>query len=507
MVASVVGCARTPSNGTDATGASLALAIPAGTAADDYALIEVELWDSTATNPTLGYPAGFTEIVNYASSTDGFQKQKAAIKKLTAADSGTYTVTGFASHFRQGHVTIMRGLDLTTVLDVAVNLAQNASGTALPANSLTTVNAGCLILRQVCNENSSTGLPDTGYTEQADSNYLKTNTKVAGAAGTETPAGGSFSASTLKLGAMFAFRAAAGGGSNLTLSPADNMGLTDSFGIDLSKGVADSEGLSDVAALDVGKSASDTEGLTDSAVFEVQKVTSDAEGLTDASALDLSKVASDNEGLTDSLTLALGRGITAADSEGLTDTFSAAVEKSAQDALGLTDSAQVSLSAAGQLSVSDDAGLADTVAISAGKTLADDLGLTDSFQVEVFRLLSVSASDTEALTDTATLARIAALEFQYSAGLTDQAAVAVQWARSDGAGLSDIAEVALAASWVYADATGLTDSFSIELGPAVEDRDLRLAGYLLPNRFGGTIAPGRFSGSLQPGRLKGEVEW
>lgn len=211
VAASIVGVARTPSDGTDATGASLALTIPGGTATDDYAVLIIELWDSTATNPTLTYPGGFTQIVNYVSTTDGFEKLKVAIKPLTAADSGTYSVSGFASHFRQGHVAILRGIDLTTALDVAVNLAQNSTGTALPANSVTTVTNGCLLLHAIANENTCTGLPATGYTEQADSNYTKTNTKIQTTAGTDSISGGSFSASTLKLGALIAFRPAAGG--------------------------------------------------------------------------------------------------------------------------------------------------------------------------------------------------------------------------------------------------------------------------------------------------------
>jgi hypothetical protein len=218
VTASFVGIARTPSDGTDATGATLALTIPAGTSVDDYAVAIIELWDSTATNPTLTYPSGFSEIVSYVSTTDGFQKMKVAVKKLTAADSGTYSVSGFGSHFRQGHVAIIRGIDTTTALDVAVNLAQNSTGTTLPANSLTTVTAGCLIMRVVANENTSTGTPDTGYTEQADSNYLKTNTKIAGSAGTETPSGGSQSVSNLKLSALIAFRPAADSGITGTIA-------------------------------------------------------------------------------------------------------------------------------------------------------------------------------------------------------------------------------------------------------------------------------------------------
>ena len=218
VTASVVGVTRTPSDGTDATGASLALTIPAGTAIDDYAVIIVELWDSTATNPTLTYPSGFSQIVNYVSTTDGFQKLKVAIKALTAADSGTYSVSGFASHFRQGHVAILRGIDLTTALDVAVNLAQNSTGTALPANSITTVTDGCLLMHVIAAENTCTGLPATGYTEQADSNYTKTNTKIQTTAGSDTPSGGSVSASTLKLGALIAFRPAVSSGTTGTVA-------------------------------------------------------------------------------------------------------------------------------------------------------------------------------------------------------------------------------------------------------------------------------------------------
>jgi hypothetical protein len=218
VTASIVGVTRTPSDGTDATGASLALTIPAGTAIDDYAVLILELWDSTTTNPVLTYPGGFSQIVNYVSTTDGFEKLKVAIKPLTAADSGTYSVSGFASHFRQGHVAILRGIDLTTALDVAVNLAQNSTGTALPANSITTVTDGCLLMHVIANENTCTGLPATGYTEQADSNYTKTNTKLQTTAGTDSISGGSFSASTLKLGALIAFRPAAGGGTTGTVA-------------------------------------------------------------------------------------------------------------------------------------------------------------------------------------------------------------------------------------------------------------------------------------------------
>jgi hypothetical protein len=364
VAASVVGVERTPSDGTDATGASLALTIPGGTAIDDYAVVILELWDSTATNPTLTYPSGFSQIVNYVSTTDGFEKLKVAIKKLTAADSGTYSVSGFASHFRQGHVAILRGIDLTTALDVAVNLAQNSTGTALPANSITTVTDGCLLMHVIANENSCTGLPATGYTEQADSNYTKTNTKIQATAGTDTPSGGSFSASTLKLGALIAFRpAAGGGGTNYTETPADTEGLTDSAAANLGKVQADTEPLTDSAALAQGKTAADNLGLTDSASVSFV----------------LDRTSSDSIGLTDSASLTTGLGVSASDNLGATDAVTLSRSQAASDALGLTDAA--ALARGVSQSSTDNLGLTDAISQIVGQSQADTLGLSDSVSV------------------------------------------------------------------------------------------------------------------------------
>lgn len=347
----------------------------------------------------------------------------------------------------------------------------------------------------------------------------------------------------------FEVAAASGGGSNLTLTPSDTEGLTDSAAFDVAKILADSEGLTDSAALAVGKAfsdaenltdssvleighqvtAADTEGLidssvlefargvtqsdpealTDSAFFSVEKVLADPEGLTDAATLAFARAvtAADSEGLTDSAVTELGRLITAADTEGLTDSIAMQVSAAYVDSLGLTDSAQVQLSGSGTLDLSDTEGLSDSAAFAFGKVFADAIGLTDSAQVDLFRLLSLSAADTETLSDTAVLARAGALAPSDSEVLTDQTAFAVSWVKTDDAGLSDVVALQMSTVRSYSDVMGLTDSFTIQLGQQVPDRDLQLAGYLLPGRFSGTIAPGRFAGSLQPGRLKGEVEW
>jgi hypothetical protein len=214
VVAALV--ATSTSGTTDAQGTSRTCPVPTGAAAGHVAVLELEMWQSTAVNPTITWPSGFTEIVNYVSTTDGFQKVKAALKVLSAADTGNYSMSWTGTHFQQAQCSLWSGIDNTTPLDVAVNLAQNSTGTAYPSNSLTTANAGDGMIHMVANENTCTSLPPTGYTEQQEANYLKTNTKVAGSAGSESISGGSVSASTLKLGALIALRAAAGGGNSAT---------------------------------------------------------------------------------------------------------------------------------------------------------------------------------------------------------------------------------------------------------------------------------------------------
>jgi hypothetical protein len=201
------------SGATDAQAASRTVPVPAGAAAGHVAVVTLEIWLNTSTDPVITWPAGFTQIAYVESSTDGFTRLYAAIKVLTGADSGTYSMSWSGSYWNQAQATLWSGVDNTTPLDVALNTAVTAANTTMPAVSLTTAHAGCGMLHVVSNENSASGTAPTGYTEQQEANYLRTNTKVAGAAGAETPAGGSISVSTVKLGLLVALRAAGSGAS------------------------------------------------------------------------------------------------------------------------------------------------------------------------------------------------------------------------------------------------------------------------------------------------------
>jgi hypothetical protein len=200
------------SGATDAQTASRTVPVPTGAASGHVAVIELEIWLDTSTDPVINWAGiGFTQIA-YVESTDGFTRLYVARKVLTSAETGTWNMTWTGNYWNQAQCTLWSGVDNTTPLDVAVNTAITAANTTMPAVSVTTVTAGCGMIHIVSNENSATGTAPTGYTEQQEANYLRTNTKVAGAAGAETPAGGSISVSTVKLGALVALRPAGGAG-------------------------------------------------------------------------------------------------------------------------------------------------------------------------------------------------------------------------------------------------------------------------------------------------------
>src|SRR4051812_24334747 len=189
--------------------------VPAGAASGHVAVLAVEIWLDTSTDPVFTWPAGFTQIAYVESTTDGFQRLYVARKVLSAADTGNYQPTWSGSYWTQGQCTLWSGVDNTTPLEVAVGTATTVSNTTMPAVSVTTTHAGSGMVHLVANENSASGTAPTGYTEAQDANYLRTNTKVAGAAGAETPSGGSISVATVKLGALVALRAAGAGGSDI----------------------------------------------------------------------------------------------------------------------------------------------------------------------------------------------------------------------------------------------------------------------------------------------------
>lgn len=179
---------------SDAQDAGKSIAVPAGAAAGDVALIAIEIWLDTSTDPVVTWPAGFTQKIYYESTTDGFQRVLVAWKRLTGADSGTYTYTISGSYWNMAHCILLTGA--VTVGDPieTTDTQQAAATSSIPTNSLTTATIPGLV-QFVANENASSQTPRASYTEVQDGDYIHTSYFLPGSSGTQTASGGSLSVS------------------------------------------------------------------------------------------------------------------------------------------------------------------------------------------------------------------------------------------------------------------------------------------------------------------------
>lgn len=200
------------SGAADTNGTSCVVPVPTGAAVGDIALIAMEHWD-TFDGTGITFPAGFTVKVNGQLSGTR-EKLYVAWKRLTAADTGNYTVTWTTAQWNMGHCLMISGAIATG--DPIENFTSNFStSTGLPSMSVGTSGVGRFMAHFIANENSASGTPPTGpvaMTEAQDGNYLKSNYVVWASSGTFNPSGGATSVSTAKSGGLLAVLPAAGGG-------------------------------------------------------------------------------------------------------------------------------------------------------------------------------------------------------------------------------------------------------------------------------------------------------
>lgn len=189
---------------SDSFGTSCAIPVPSGAAANDIAVVALEQWEST--NPTVTYPANFTQVINLAS---GSQKLKAAWKRLTGADSGNYTCSWTGSQWNQGQAILITGA-ITSGSPIDATNTATATSTTVPTTTVTTTQQDFLV-NLVANENAATKAPATNFTETQDADYLETSYRIPGASGSQSASGGTTSTSTLILAALIAILPDTGG--------------------------------------------------------------------------------------------------------------------------------------------------------------------------------------------------------------------------------------------------------------------------------------------------------
>ena len=151
------------------------VAVPTGVAADDIVILAATMDNSTVTIDAADWPTGFTELAETALTLDG-QRCTAGWKRLTGADSGSYTFGSWGgAHSWICQAYAYSGRDTTAppvASTIAVNNTGNSSPVTITANGLTAVAGDDLLMLawpDVNTNNAGTGMSaPTSYTERED---------------------------------------------------------------------------------------------------------------------------------------------------------------------------------------------------------------------------------------------------------------------------------------------------------------------------------------------------
>lgn len=201
---------RSSSNtGNDANTTTKSPAVPTGAATDDVMVAVVSRWTNTGAFTTI--PAGFTDWGTTYTSGDGQANLHIFWKRLTGADTGTYTWawTAGSNDWSHAHVFCFSGCVTTGTPIEAVNNWAGTAG-AFGSTSVTTVTQTGLIW-STYNDTSGTHTPPTGFTEVIDFDSGSGAWRVPGTTGTQTASGGSVTSSSSAAAVLVALKADTGG--------------------------------------------------------------------------------------------------------------------------------------------------------------------------------------------------------------------------------------------------------------------------------------------------------
>jgi hypothetical protein len=160
----------TTANGTDVSGA---VAVPAGAAVNDIALLHAVV-DNTTHLP-FTWPSGFTQLFGSSQASPDGQCHGLAWKRLTGADSGTYAVS-WAGTADDYHINCLLFSGRSTATDPTatenVNTTSNPNPITVTATGLTAL-AGddlCWIVGGdiTIQDGGTSFAPPSGFTEQID---------------------------------------------------------------------------------------------------------------------------------------------------------------------------------------------------------------------------------------------------------------------------------------------------------------------------------------------------
>jgi hypothetical protein len=305
----------------------------------------------------------------------------------------------------------------------------STASTAIPFTAVTPTAGARVIIAVGRGIIGTSGSPATysgwagGFTEVADTGATTGDRPSSGVATLEVTADGTTaytpgaavvaSASQQARSSIIAVYTTSTGGSSLTATPADPVGITDSTALVVSavRSQTDPVGITDSVSASFGTTVSkaDPVGITDSlAVTQAIGITiGDSVGITDTGApqsLDFGIDLADAVGITDVTARTVAADRQLADPVGITDNAAAAGTGASSanpaDPVGITDAASIVVQA--QRTNDDPVGITDTAttALLLSRSAADPIGITDSVSAVLGG--SVNLADPVGITDTAT---------------------------------------------------------------------------------------------------------
>lgn len=168
---------------------TLAVPVPAGSAAFDIAIVNLGMWEST--NPTVTMPSGFALGAQVA---NGSMKIKSFWKRLAGAEATAWTFSWTGAQWSDATGALFTGCAASGTPFATVTTGVG-SATTLPTLNVDSGTLEPLLAHYVVNESSSTGTPPTGYTEAIDMPYNRFNHRTPGASGVHAASGATISIS------------------------------------------------------------------------------------------------------------------------------------------------------------------------------------------------------------------------------------------------------------------------------------------------------------------------
>lgn len=214
---------RNSSNtGNDQNVSVLAPAVPSSAATDDVMVAFLSRW-GPGSNPAVTAPSGFTHVGTQVTSGDGGEKLDVYYKRLTGADTGTYSFSWTGAMW--SHLHVLDFIGVKTSGDPIGAMYVSWSGTAGTFGSIGLSPSFAPALAWSCyNDTGGTHTPPTSFTEIIDFDSGSAAYYIPGSSGTYNAANGTASTSSPASAVLIALEPASSAAPAVPIFPISQYG-------------------------------------------------------------------------------------------------------------------------------------------------------------------------------------------------------------------------------------------------------------------------------------------